>query len=588
LSSTSNSVVIRARDLGKVYKLYATPRHRLLDVMGLLRRDSGGVREHAALRDVSFEVRRGEKVGIIGRNGAGKSTLLRLVAQATTPSSGTLEVRGETQALLQIGTGFHPDLTGRENVLAYLGHLGVAGAAADARVGEVTTFAELEEYIDQPVKTYSSGMAMRLMFSAATVIAPSLLVIDEVLGVGDAYFAKKSFDRIRELCAGEGTTLLLVTHDIYNAARLCDRMLWMDHGSVVVDDRPDVVVTAYEDSIRRQEERRLRLKAMTATGTTTTTAVSKLLVEIRTVDARPLPSPLFIGRLGLALDGTLIDVAPVTSGADSVGATGSLVPEGSAWGDRVEQAGRPAREFRNFGSVFHKVAALFDVAGVTDLAALSVVLDAWSASACAIEVVLFADSSERSLGRFDISARRWTTVDARASERPSGSSIAAVRTTAVGSGGIVLTGLQTCDASGTPAFIYDHGAPFKLRVGYRVHDPAVRAPQMIVVFHRNGVEDVCRLFCGSLDLSGASEGAVTVDLPRLPLGEGQYTVSVAVTEPGYYDRQQTIFFSINPGMYDCWIRALEFRVVGGGAVGAGTAVVLEASWDVRGVGVASR
>src|SRR5262249_4413128 len=164
----------------------------------------------------------------------------------------------------QIGTGCHPDLTGRDNVIAYLGHLGVVGAAAEARVPDVAAFAELEEYIDQPVKTYSSGMAMRLMFAAATVMAPSLLVIDEVLGVGDAYVAKKSFDRIRELCSGEGTTLLLVTHDIYNAARLCDRMLWMDQGSVVIDDRPDVVVTAYEDSIRRQEERRLRLKAMSA------------------------------------------------------------------------------------------------------------------------------------------------------------------------------------------------------------------------------------------------------------------------------------------------------------------------------------
>src|SRR5262245_865550 len=347
LSSISNNVVVRASGLSKRYRLYDSPRHRVLDTLGLLRGSRASVREHLALCDVSFDVTRGQKVGIIGRNGAGKSTLLRLVAGATTPSSGTLDVTGETQALLQLGTGFHPDLTGRENVLAYLGHLGLTGQAADACVGDVTEFAELEEYIDQPVKTYSSGMAVRLMFAASTVIAPSLLVIDEVLGVGDAYFAKKSFDKIRELCAGEGTTLLLVTHDIYNAARLCDRMMWMDQGSIVIDDRPDAVVTAYEDSIRRQEERRLRLKAMNAASGTSAAraAAAKLLVEVRSIDSRPLPSTIYIGRLALGLDGAVIDVAPVTGGADTIGATGSLVREGGAWGDRVEWAGRSAREF---------------------------------------------------------------------------------------------------------------------------------------------------------------------------------------------------------------------------------------------------
>jgi ABC-type polysaccharide/polyol phosphate transport system ATPase subunit len=578
LSSISNNVVIRARQLAKVYTLYTSPQQRLLDVLGLLPRGRSGVRQHAALRDVSFDICRGEKVGIIGRNGAGKSTLLRLVAQATTPTSGTLDVRGETQALLQIGTGFHPDLTGRENVLAYLGHLGLTGSVAEARVGDVTAFAELEEYIDQPVKTYSSGMAMRLMFAAATVIAPSLLVIDEVLGVGDAYFAKKSFDRIRELCAGEGTTLLLVTHDIYNAARLCDRMLWMDQGSVVVDDRPDVVITAYEDSIRRQEERRLRIKALTA-GTGAKPAAARLLVELRSIDGRPLPAPLYIGRLGLALDGAVIDVAPVASGADSIGATGALVFEGSAWGERERAAGRDARSFRHFGSVFHKVAALFDVSGIGGTDRLSVVFDAWTETGCAIDVVVFGDGEERRFGRFDIPAKQWTTVEGR-SEAPLSRPAPAPRTTAVGSGAVVLTGIHACDTTGRAAFIFDHGSPFTLRIGYHVNDRSVHDPQMVVAFHRNGVDDVCRLFCRGLELAGNAEGEVVVVLPRLGLGEGQYTISAAVTERGYYDRPQTVFFSINAGMYDCWIRAIEINVTHGGVVGAGTGVVLDARWSV--------
>jgi lipopolysaccharide transport system ATP-binding protein len=148
------------------------------------------------------------------------------------PTSGVLDVKGRIHALLQIGTGFHPDFTGRENVLAYFAQLGIAGGDAGRRLADVVEFAELEEYIDQPVKTYSTGMAVRLMFSASTAITPELLVLDEVLGVGDAYFAHKSYDRIRGLCASQGTTLLLVTHDVYTAAKVCDRIIWLDHGKV--------------------------------------------------------------------------------------------------------------------------------------------------------------------------------------------------------------------------------------------------------------------------------------------------------------------------------------------------------------------
>jgi homopolymeric O-antigen transport system ATP-binding protein len=585
LSSISNSPVVRARELSKIYRLYATPRHRLLDVLGLLPARSRGVREHAALKDVSFDIARGEKVGIIGRNGAGKSTLLRLVTRATAPSAGTLEVRGESQALLQIGTGFHPDLTGRENALAYLSHLGLAGSEAEARVADVTAFAELEEYIDQPVKTYSTGMAMRLMFAAATVMAPTLLVIDEVLGVGDAYFAKKSFDRIRELCSREGTTLLLVTHDIYNAARLCDRMLWMDQGRIVIDERPDVVITAYEDSIRRQEERRLRLKALGA-ARSGTRASAGLIVEVHGPANQPLPAPLFFSRLALSLDGAVIDVAPVGGSVDSVGATGQLIREGTAWGEATRIAGRSARPFVNFGSVFHKVAATFAADGIGDAAGLAVVFDAWTEASCTVDVVVSDGDRERMFGRFDIPAGRWTSVEARpASSVPNAAPPA--RATYVGSGAVVLTSIRASGVDGRTAFIYEHGAALRLSLGYQVNDRSVTAPQFIVVFHRSGVEDVCRLFRARVELAAPS-GEIVVDLPRLSLGAGEYTVSAAVAEPGYYDRPQSVFFSINPGMYDCWSRALELRVVSSSPIAAGTVAVLDAEWTVVSMPVAVR
>lgn len=181
-----SDVVIRARNVTKVYRLYAGPGYRFLDMFGMLRRQQGAYTEHAALDGVTLDIHRGEKVAFIGRNGAGKSTFLKLVTGVTQPTSGELELKGKAHALLQIGSGFHPDFTGRANVYAYLAQLGITGAEADQRCAEIVEFAEIEEYIDQPVKTYSSGMAVRLMFSTSTAITPDLLVLDEVLGVGDA------------------------------------------------------------------------------------------------------------------------------------------------------------------------------------------------------------------------------------------------------------------------------------------------------------------------------------------------------------------------------------------------------------------
>jgi lipopolysaccharide transport system ATP-binding protein len=289
-------VVIRAVDLTKVYRLYAKPAYRFLDMFGLLGNRQNAFTEHTALGGINLEIKRGEKVAIIGRNGAGKSTFLKLVTRVIQPTAGSLDVSGDVHALLQIGTGFHPDFTGRENVRAYLAQLGLTGAEAARRCDDAIAFAELEEYIDQPVKVYSTGMAMRLMFAASTAITPDLLVLDEVLGVGDAYFAQKSYERMRELCDRNGSTLLLVTHDIYSATRMCNRVIWLERGSVAMDGGAAEVVKAYAESIRTQEEHRLRLKKQSQLAAAAADAGSPdgevpLLVEIQASSGQLQPCP---------------------------------------------------------------------------------------------------------------------------------------------------------------------------------------------------------------------------------------------------------------------------------------------------------
>ena len=257
-----SDVVIRLRHLGKMYRLYHRTVDKALDAFGLSRllfwrRDY--YQEFWALRDVSLDIRRGERVGIIGHNGAGKTTLLRIMTGNLSPSGGEVTVHGRVQALLEVGTGFHPEFTGEQNIYAFLAYQGLSASAARAKHDEIVEFSELGDFIHQPVKTYSAGMYARLAFSTAISIDPDILIIDEVLGAGDAYFASKCADHIRELM-GSGATLVLVSHSMVQVLQFCERVIWVDRGKIVMDGPALDVTNAYERDVRIRTERRLAAK----------------------------------------------------------------------------------------------------------------------------------------------------------------------------------------------------------------------------------------------------------------------------------------------------------------------------------------
>ena len=238
---------IRVERLGKRYKHYARPTHRLLEWASagrVVRHDDAWV-----LREVSFEVGRGEAVAVVGANGAGKSTLLKLIAGTTRPSEGSVSVAGRA-AVLELGLGFHPDFTGRQNVRAAGDLLGVRGADVERLLPEIEAFAEIGSALDDPVRTYSSGMQVRLAFAIGTAVRPDILIVDEVLAVGDAYFQGKCIARIRRF-REEGTTLLFVSHDPTAIRRLCDRALLLDHGLLVRQGPTGAVLDYYNAMIAR-------------------------------------------------------------------------------------------------------------------------------------------------------------------------------------------------------------------------------------------------------------------------------------------------------------------------------------------------
>jgi lipopolysaccharide transport system ATP-binding protein len=238
---------LRVRNLGKAYKRYPQKWGRLAEWMGL------GVHHNLTwiLRDVSFDVAAGEAVGIVGANGAGKSTLLKLITGTVRPTTGSFDVGGSIAALLELGIGFHQEFTGRQNVYMSGHILGIPGTQIALLMDEIESFAEIGEYIDQPVRTYSTGMQVRLAFSVATAVRPDILLIDEALSVGDTYFQHKSFDRIRQF-RDRGTTLFFVSHSPGAIKTLCDRAILLDHGVVVRDDIPDAVLDYYNALIAAQ------------------------------------------------------------------------------------------------------------------------------------------------------------------------------------------------------------------------------------------------------------------------------------------------------------------------------------------------
>jgi lipopolysaccharide transport system ATP-binding protein len=244
-------------NLGKAYKQYPTRWSRLGEWM--LPWTGQRHKLKWVLQDISFEISPGEAVGLIGINGAGKSTLLKLITGTTQPTTGTVWMQGSVAALLELGMGFHPDFTGRQNVYMSGQLLGMSVDEITALMPQIEAFAEIGDYMDQPVRVYSSGMQMRVAFSVATARRPDILIVDEALSVGDAYFQHKSFDRIRKF-REQGTTLLLVSHDKQAIQSVCDRAILLDGGRLAKQGNPEEIMDFYNALIAERENATVQLK----------------------------------------------------------------------------------------------------------------------------------------------------------------------------------------------------------------------------------------------------------------------------------------------------------------------------------------
>ena len=258
---SSNDIAIRVSNLSKCYQIYDTPRDRLKQfIMPRIRRVAGKqqkqyFREFWALKDVSFEIKKGETVGIIGRNGSGKSTLLQMICGTLTPTSGSIQTKGRIAALLELGSGFNPEFTGRENAYMNAAVLGLSKDEIDARFDDIAAFADIGQFLEQPVKTYSSGMVVRLAFAVAINVDPEILIVDEALSVGDELFQRKCFSRI-EAIKNNGATILFVSHSGGTIVELCDRAVLMESGEKLAVGLPKQIVGRYQKLLYAPADKR--------------------------------------------------------------------------------------------------------------------------------------------------------------------------------------------------------------------------------------------------------------------------------------------------------------------------------------------
>ena len=300
-----DDIAIHVRDLSKRYELYAKPHHRLAQMLLRGRRQFFG--EFWPLRNISFNVKKGEAVGIVGRNGAGKSTLLQIIAGVLSPTQGDVEVHGRVAALLELGSGFNPEFTGRENAYLNGSILGLTRKEMDAAMPEIIRFAAIGDFFDQPVKHYSSGMMVRVAFAVQVQLNPDVLIVDEALAVGDALFQKRCYQRIRQL-RDRGVAILFVSHDIESVRTFTDRAILLHHGEVMAAGPSGEVVLAYrkllhdEENLAKQKEiaeHKQALKANTAPAVAAPVESPQLTAPAAT--AEPLEAAAAEGHLGQAV-----------------------------------------------------------------------------------------------------------------------------------------------------------------------------------------------------------------------------------------------------------------------------------------------
>ena len=571
-----------------MYKIFPSRSANLIDALGLP--GQRRFREFWALRGIDLELGHGRRLGIIGRNGAGKSTLLKLITRNLAPTEGSVDVNGEVQALIEAGAGFHPEFTGEENIRAALTLQGVHPSRMNELVEEITDFTELAEFLAQPFRTYSAGMQARLAFATATAIEPEILIVDEMLSAGDAYFSSKANERMRAL-VDSGASLLLVSHGLDQITMFCDEAIWLDRGRIVERGRSIDVVKAYQQFTRILDERRLRAKNKKAKeGLVASHQLDNYAdaLTARITLSGPEGASVEVDSVELRRDGELEEHVRVGDAQDAdIAHAAFVVLEGSDWSGPVETERGLARklevptEGRAAGSVLfnlysfdddseYRIATACRGVGSVQLEVLRDGLvcahstwnaeQQWHARETVIRPVLVALGAPATAADYRTAATARPTNGARGPlsvREPELDDNSSNRSPThwPGEGSLRIEDVVLLGPAGEQA-VYEVGSPMSLAIrAVATRTDAYPIIPVAVLYRLDGVL-VFRHVGEELRFELDKEERVVfrLEFPRINLGDGNYVFSVAL-----YRRLEHLGES---EVYDLVDRSYEFEVVG--------------------------
>jgi lipopolysaccharide transport system ATP-binding protein len=559
---------------GKMYKIFPSRLENLVDAVGINRVlpfRSTRYREFWAVRDVNLELSHGSRIGVIGRNGAGKSTLLKMITGGVAPTEGSIEINGQVQALLDASAGLHPEFTGRENLRAALTYQGLSSREIVAAEKEILDFTELGDFLDQPFRTYSLGMQARLGFAIATAVRPEILIVDEVLGAGDAYFFAKSTARMMDLVEG-GASVLLVSHSLQQVTRFCEETIWMDRGRVVMRGPTVEVVKAYDKYIRVLDDRRLRARNENsrgggADGFERESYTDQILVRFSADDAAK--AKLDVAEVRLFVNDEVEDSVEVggTQDADPLHSAHLMLNEGQ-WSE-------PRREE---GKVFRSLVRGADSEIASSIGNLHFRLWFFYPQArYEVEVTyrLRGGSAQVAVGRGTVAdafavlspTDDWRSLRVSVMQAPVDSSPADEEERLdvsrwPGRSGLKIDGFRLLGGHGDAQAIFAPGDSLALELDIRVED-AGEQPLILaaLIFRDDGLVVTRHVSDKALvDLSPGERFEARLDLGELLLGNGTYLLSV-----GLYSKLD--LNDVDPSeVYDYFDKSYEFRIAGNPAL----------------------
>lgn len=587
-----SKLAISVTEAIKSFRRFNHPGWRAMDALGIPV-SSKRYDVFSALRGLSLDIRQGEKVALIGRNGAGKSTLLRVISGQMKLDSGNVRVEGGVQALMELGTGFHPDFTGLDNIRSSLAYQGLASQKVNSLIDEIVDFTELEDFIGRPVREYSAGMYARLAFAVATTITPEILIIDEILGAGDAYFVGKSIQRMRQLTS-QGATILFVSHDMSAVQMLCDRGVWIDKGQVIADGPILKVSKAYLASVREDEEARTRARSM---------HLSKRQV-LENAGREDIALYRFMGATGRAPESPF-SIAGIDFGSDrhsgfqvstgDVQAISRLIVEAgnTNWSNAQELHGKNARTFGDFGGRFVHAPFQVDWSGISKRGR-RLALDYIPSSTDKIVLERYDKESGiyQPLHEFlpdDSSSGEWKRVsiavpnDGADDEPKFEEGLQAMDLQVLspedryGNGPIGITAFGFFDQENTRRHTLVSGEQAKAVLAYTVEQPVTDPVGVVAIYRPDGS---CALQVTSnrdgKKLGVLREpGKISISFDPLYLGPGDYVVSIALF------KELNIASNHEPDAYDLHDRCYALKVLPPEGVGVSIGIVNQpAVWEL--------